>query len=69
MMYLAEKSGWRLMPADFRRRYDVVQWLMFQMGGVGPMLGQAHHFRRCAKEQIPYAIERYINEARRSRAR
>jgi GST-like protein len=65
MMYLAEKSGWRFMPADFRRRYDVVQWLMFQMGGVGPMLGQAHHFRRYAKEQIPYAIERYTNEARR----
>jgi GSH-dependent disulfide-bond oxidoreductase len=65
MMYLAEKSGWRFMPADMRRRYDVVQWLMFQMGSVGPMLGQAHHFRRYAPEPIPYAVERYTNEARR----
>ena len=65
MMYLAEKSGWRFMPGDLRRRYDVVQWLMFQMGGVGPMLGQVHHFRRYAKEQIPYAIERYTQEATR----
>jgi GST-like protein len=65
MMYLAEKSGWRFMPADLRRRYDVIQWLMFQMGGIGPMLGQAHHFRRYAKEPIPYAIERYTSEATR----
>jgi GSH-dependent disulfide-bond oxidoreductase len=65
MMYLAEKSGWRFMPADMRRRYDVVQWLMFQMGSVGPMLGQAHHFRRYAPEPIPYAVERYTNEAHR----
>jgi GST-like protein len=65
MMYLAEKSGWQFMPADVRRRYDVVQWLMFQMAGVGPMLGQAHHFRRYAKEPIPYAIERYTSEASR----
>jgi GST-like protein len=65
MMYLAEKSGWRFMPADFRKRYDVVQWLMFQMGGIGPMLGQAHHFRRYAKEPIPYAIARYTSEATR----
>jgi GSH-dependent disulfide-bond oxidoreductase len=65
MMYLAEKSGWRFMPADARRRYDVVQWLMFQMGSVGPMLGQAHHFRRYAPEPYPYAIDRYTNEARR----
>jgi GST-like protein len=65
MMYLAEKSGWRFMPADLRRRYEVVEWLMFQMGGIGPMLGQTHHFRRYAKEQIPYAIERYTNEATR----
>src|SRR5580704_3497630 len=65
MMYLAEKSGWRFMPADIRRRYDVVQWLMFQMAAVGPLLGQAHHFRRYAPEQIPYAIDRYTNEARR----
>jgi GST-like protein len=46
-------------------RYEVVQWLMFQMGNVGPMLGQAHHFRRYAPEQIAYAVERYTNEARR----
>ncbi len=65
MMYLAEKSGWRFMPADLRKRYDVIQWLMFQMGGIGPMLGQAHHFRRYAKEPIPYAIERYTSEATR----
>jgi GST-like protein len=65
MMYLAEQGGWRFMPADFRKRYDVIQWLMFQMGGIGPMLGQAHHFRRYAKEQIPYAIERYTSEATR----
>jgi GSH-dependent disulfide-bond oxidoreductase len=65
MMYLAEKSGWRFMPADVRRRYDVVQWLMFQMGSVGPMLGQAHHFRRYAPEPLSYAIDRYTNEARR----
>jgi GSH-dependent disulfide-bond oxidoreductase len=65
MMYLAEKSDWRFMPVDMRKRYDVIQWLMFQMGSVGPMLGQAHHFRRYAKEQIPYAIERYTSEATR----
>jgi GST-like protein len=65
MMYLAEKAGFRFMPAGLRQRYDVVQWLMFQMGGIGPMLGQAHHFRRYAKEQIPYAIERYTDEATR----
>jgi GST-like protein len=65
MMYLAEKGGWRFLPADMRRRYDVVQWLMFQMGSVGPMLGQAHHFRRYAPEPIPYAVERYTNEAHR----
>ena len=65
MMYLAERSGFRFMPEDRRRRYEVVAWLMFQMGGIGPMLGQAHHFRRYAKEQIPYAIERYVNETNR----
>jgi GST-like protein len=65
MMYLAEKAGWRFLPRDTRRRYDVLQWLMFQMASVGPMLGQAHHFRRYAPQQIPYAIERYTNEARR----
>ncbi len=65
LMYLAEKSGWKFMPHDVRRRYDVVQWLMFQMASVGPMLGQSHHFRRYAPEKLPYAIDRYTNEARR----
>jgi GST-like protein len=65
MMYLAEKSGWRFLPQDMRRRYEVVEWLMFQMASVGPMLGQAHHFRRYAPESIPYAVERYTNEAKR----
>ena len=64
LMYLAEKSG-QLMPAETRARYRVIQWLMFQMGGIGPMLGQAHHFRRYAPEPIQYAIDRYTNEARR----
>lgn len=65
MMYLAEKAGWQFMPQAVRARYDVVQWLMFQMGGVGPMLGQAHHFRKYAPETIPYAVDRYTSEARR----
>jgi GST-like protein len=64
MLYLAEKTG-KFLPADKRAHYDVVQWLMFQMGGVGPMLGQAHHFRQYAPEPIPYAIDRYTNEAGR----
>jgi GST-like protein len=64
LVYLAEKTG-RLLPAAARARYEALQWLMWQMGGFGPMLGQAHHFRRFAKEQIPYAIDRYSNEARR----
>jgi GST-like protein len=63
LVYLAEKTG-RLLPAA-RARYEALQWLMWQMGGFGPMLGQAHHFRRFAKEQIPYAIDRYSNETRR----
>ena len=53
------------MPQDQRKRYDVIQWLMFQMASVGPMLGQAHHFRRYAPEQIQYAVDRYTNEAKR----
>ncbi|MNT48836.1 Disulfide-bond oxidoreductase YfcG [compost metagenome] len=53
------------MPQDPRKRYEVLQWLMFQMGGVGPMLGQAHHFRKYAPEKIDYAIDRYTREARR----
>ena len=64
LMYLAEKSG-KLMPSDTRRKYNVLEWLMFQMASVGPMLGQAHHFRRYAPEQLQYAIDRYTNEARR----
>jgi GST-like protein len=64
LMYLAEKTG-RLMPIETRARYGVIKWLMFQMGHIGPMLGQAHHFRAYAPEQIPYAIERYTNEAHR----
>ena len=64
LLYLAGKTG-RFLPADTRGRYEVLQWLMFQMGGVGPMLGQAHHFRIYAPEKIPYAVDRYTNEARR----
>jgi GST-like protein len=64
LIYLAEKTG-RLMPADPRGRYAVLEWLMFQMGGIGPMLGQAHHFRQYAPEKIQYAIDRYTNEAGR----
>lgn len=64
LMYLAEKTG-QFMPAAVAERYRVIQWLMFQMGGVGPMLGQAHHFRQYAPDPIPYAIERYTNEAHR----
>ena len=63
-MYLAEKHN-ILMPLDITKRYIVIQWLMFQMGGVGPMLGQAHHFRHYAPEKIPYAVDRYTKEAAR----
>jgi GSH-dependent disulfide-bond oxidoreductase len=64
LLYLAEKTG-KLMPSETRARYRVVEWLMFQMANVGPMLGQAGHFRNAAPEKIPYAIERYTNESRR----
>ncbi|MDX6380453.1 MAG: GSH-dependent disulfide-bond oxidoreductase, partial [Rubrobacteraceae bacterium] len=64
LIYLAEKTG-RFLPEGPRERYEVLQWLMFQMGHVGPMLGQAHHFRGYAPEKIPYAIDRYTNEAAR----
>jgi GST-like protein len=64
LLYLAGKTG-RFLPDSVRGRYDVLQWLMFQMGGVGPMLGQAHHFRIYAPEKLPYAIDRYTNEAKR----
>lgn len=64
LLYLAEKTG-RFFPQTPRDKYLVLQWLMFQMGSVGPMLGQAHHFRNYAPEKIPYAIERYTTEAAR----
>jgi hypothetical protein len=60
----SEKTG-KLMPQDMRGRYTVIEWLMFQMGGVGPMFGQAGHFRNAAPEKIPYAIERYTKETHR----
>jgi GST-like protein len=64
LVYLAEKTG-KFLPADPAERYATLEWLMFQMGGVGPMLGQAHHFRLYAPEKIEYAINRYTNEAKR----
>jgi GST-like protein len=64
LIYLAEKTG-RLLAARGNARYTAITWLMFQMGGIGPMLGQAHHFRAYAPEKIPYAIDRYTNEAKR----
>jgi GSH-dependent disulfide-bond oxidoreductase len=64
LLYLAEKTG-KLMPKDMRLRYQVVEWLMFQMGSIGPMFGQANHFRAYAPEKIPYAIDRYTKEANR----
>lgn len=64
LLYLAEKTG-RFLPAPVRERYQVIEWLMFQMAGIGPMLGQAHHFRDYAPEKIPYAIDRYTREAAR----
>jgi len=64
LIYLADKTG-RLLPKSDRLKYDALQWLMFQMGGVGPMFGQVHHFLRAAKEPVPYAIERYTKEKER----
>ncbi len=64
LLYLANKSG-RFLPKSLRGKYETLEWLMFQMGGLGPMLGQNHHFRLYAPEPIPYAIERYTNEAKR----
>jgi GST-like protein len=64
LIYLARKTG-ELFPQADRAKYEVLQWLMFQMGGVGPIFGQVHHFLRAAREQVPYAIERYTRETRR----
>jgi len=66
LIYLADKSGKFLPPpSSYLKRMDVIQWLMFQMGNVGPFFGQTHHFARFAKEKIPYAINRYVNEGKR----
>ena len=64
LLYLAEKCG-RFLPADPRKRVEVTEWLMWQMGGLGPMLGQNHHFRIYAPEPVPYAVERYTKETSR----
>lgn len=64
LLYLAEKHG-QFLPSDPRQRVDTLQWLMWQMGGLGPMLGQAHHFLQYAPEDLPYAKTRYANEANR----
>jgi GST-like protein len=64
LVYLAAKTG-KFMPKSDRAKYEVLEWLMFQMGNVGPMLGQNHHFRLYAPEKLEYAINRYTNEARR----
>jgi len=65
MIYLSEKTGGKLIPTDPIGRYKCLEWMMFQMGGVGPMFGQWNHFAAYAVEKIPYAIERYTNEVRR----
>lgn len=64
LLYLAEKAG-RFIPSDLRGRAEVLQWLFWQMGGLGPMLGQNHHFSQYAPEKIDYAIKRYVNETNR----
>ena len=64
LIYLAEKTG-QFLPSEPAARYATLQWLMFQMGGIGPMLGQTHHFRVYAPQQIEYAVNRYTNETRR----
>ena len=64
LIYLSGKTG-KFLPAGVRGKYESLQWLMFQMGGVGPMFGQTHHFLRAAPEPVPYAIERYSKETRR----
>lgn len=64
LQYLAEKTG-RFLPADLRGRSEAMQWLFWQMGGLGPMAGQNHHFGQYAPERIPYAIDRYVRETSR----
>jgi len=64
LLYLAEKTG-QFLPTDLYAHYDVIQWTFWQMGGLGPMAGQNHHFRNYAQEKIPYAIDRYVNETNR----
>lgn len=64
LLYLGDKTG-RFLPKDLRGRSRVTEWLMWQMGGLGPMAGQAHHFRQYAPEQLPYAIDRYTKEVNR----
>ena len=64
LLYLAEKTG-KFLPADLYGRYDAIQWTFWQMGGLGPMAGQNHHFRNYAVEKIKYAIDRYVNETNR----
>ncbi|HEX5868024.1 MAG TPA: glutathione S-transferase N-terminal domain-containing protein, partial [Beijerinckiaceae bacterium] len=64
LLYLAEKTG-RFIASDLRGRTEMLQWLFWQMGGLGPMAGQVHHFRGAAPEQIPYAIDRYVKETNR----
>jgi len=64
LLYLAEKTG-RFLPAELRVRYDVLQWLFWQVAGLGPMAGQNHHFSNYAPEKLPYAVERYVKETSR----
>jgi GST-like protein len=64
LLYLADKTG-KFLPADKATHYNTIQWLMWQMGGFGPMLGQAHHFLRAAPTKIEYGIKRYVDEAKR----
>ena len=64
LLYLAEKTG-AFLPAEARARIEVLEWLFWQVGGLGPMLGQNHHFNQYAPEKIPYAMDRYTNETRR----